>query len=62
MKVYIVCGGCVDDYHIIAIYKSLKRRKNVRIRRIKIVMGLMPILKNTKFQNKHNNNVVNLEG
>lgn len=31
MKVYIVCGGCVDDYHIIAVYKSLKKaekRKN----------------------------------
>jgi len=22
MQVYIVCGGCVDDHHIIAVYKS----------------------------------------
>lgn len=21
--VYVVCGGCIDDFHIIAIYKSL---------------------------------------
>ena len=25
MEVYVVCGGCVDDYHIIAIYKSVKK-------------------------------------
>jgi len=22
MKIYVVTGGCFDDYHIIAIYKS----------------------------------------
>ncbi|WP_251316703.1 DUF7336 domain-containing protein [Flintibacter muris] len=25
MQIYIVCGGCVDDYHIIAVYRSLKK-------------------------------------
>ena len=25
MQVYIVTGGCVDDYHIIAVYRSLKK-------------------------------------
>lgn len=25
MQVYIVCGGCVDDHHIIAVYRSLKK-------------------------------------
>lgn len=25
MEVYIVCGGCVDDHHIIAVYKSSKK-------------------------------------
>lgn len=25
MEVYVVCGGCVDDYHIIAIYRSAKK-------------------------------------
>lgn len=24
MEVYVVCGGCIDDYHIIAIYRSSK--------------------------------------
>ncbi len=24
MQVYIVCGGCVDDHHIIAVYKIIK--------------------------------------
>lgn len=27
MKVYIVCGGCIDDYHIIAVYRSEKKAK-----------------------------------
>lgn len=25
MQVYIVCGGCVDDHHIIAVYRSAKK-------------------------------------
>lgn len=25
MQVYIVCGGCVDDHHIIAVYRSVKK-------------------------------------
>ncbi|WP_420908844.1 DUF7336 domain-containing protein [Flintibacter muris] len=25
MQVYIVCGGCVDDYHIIAVYRLAKK-------------------------------------
>lgn len=25
MEVYVVCGGCLDDYHIIAIYGSVKK-------------------------------------
>lgn len=25
MEVYVVCGGYVDDYHIIAIYRSVKK-------------------------------------
>lgn len=25
MQVYIVCGGCVDDHYIIAVYRSLKK-------------------------------------
>lgn len=25
MQVYIVCGGCVDDHHIIAVYTSVKK-------------------------------------
>lgn len=29
MQVYIVCGGCVDDHHIIAVYRSAKKAENV---------------------------------
>lgn len=25
MEVYIVCSGCVYDYHIIAVYRSAKK-------------------------------------
>ena len=25
MQVYIVVGGCIDDFHIIAVYSSLKK-------------------------------------
>ena len=25
MQVYIVCGGCVDDHQIIAVYRSAKK-------------------------------------
>lgn len=25
MKVYVVCGGCIDDFHIIAIYRSAQK-------------------------------------
>ncbi len=32
MKVYVVCGGCAGDQHIIAIYKS-KRLADARVER-----------------------------
>lgn len=29
-KVYVLIGGCIDDKHVVAVFSSMKRAKEVR--------------------------------